>query len=221
MLRNWQTLALCSLLTTTVFVQVPAPAVAQEPKEKDQSLQERLERLATAIDLNFKALKAEIGELNKKLTDDAVKQSLEVNKAKEKINNIETALGEIQRDLLALWKRVEMPAGTDKAAMDGIKSKLETIEQAVLKLQPTTKQISLSPPVAPPSGRVMLINLYGEELLFIVNQKPHRVPPGATMPLENLPAGPLTYEVFSQFWGLQPRRTTNLAANETFTLTAR
>src|SRR5439155_50355 len=83
-------------------------------------------------------------------------------------------------------------SGIDKASVEEIKSKLGAIEQAILKLQPSTSRIALSPPAPSSSGRVVLVNLYPEMLLFVVNQKSYRVAPGANVPVDNVPAGGLT-----------------------------
>jgi hypothetical protein len=69
-------------------------------------------------------------------------------------------------------------------------------------------------------GRLVLSNLYMEDMLFIINGKAHRIAPGETMPIETFPAGPVTYEIVSPTWGLRARRTTTLAAGEKMTLTA-
>jgi hypothetical protein len=98
-----------------------------------------------------------------------------------------------------------------------------SIEEAIRKLratEPTTGRIALSPP--PSTGRVVLSNMYHEVMLFVINDKSHRVAPGAMAVLDNIPAGALSYEAISPTWGLvRARSTATLPANETFTLTAR
>ena len=79
----------------------------------------------------------------------------------------------------------------------------------------------MSPSVPTSTGRVVLVNLYPEELLFRINDKNYRVAPGTNLPVENVPAGTFTYEVISGFYGLLKHSTSPLASNETFTLTAR
>lgn len=253
MLRNWKTLALCSLMTTTVFVQVPVPVAAGEKDNKEllqridtfqESVKKSFERLDThqeSVKKSFESVTADIGGIKadlqgqkgdlKKirddidiLKDDGLKQRLDLASANSKIKQIESALEKIRTDLDTLRNREPsaVQSGIDKASVEEIKAKLGAIEQAILKLQPPTSRIALSPPPsASPAGRVMLVNLYPEELLFLINQKSYRVAPGSNLPLENVPAGALNYEVISGTWGLRARSTTNLAPNETFTLTAR
>ena len=59
-----------------------------------------------------------------------------------------------------------------------------------------TEHKSFSPPIASNVGRVMLTNLYGERMLFVVNGRSYAVDPGAVTQLYNMPVGPMTYEVF-------------------------
>jgi hypothetical protein len=225
MLRNWKTLAWCSLLTTTVFVQVPAPAMADEKEvlERIASLQKTVKDSFEGVQSEIKALKAEIGsqkEALKKFKDDNIEQALGLNR---KVKDLETALDLIRVDVDVLRKREGFSdkAGLDRSGLEDIRTKLGSIEHALLKLQPSTSRTSMSPSVTAPTGRVVLVNLYPEELLFRINDKNIRVAPGANFPLEGIPAGSLSYEVISGIWGLRARNTTTLASNETFTLTAR
>ncbi len=235
MLRNWKSLALVSLMTATVSVQVPAPATAGDKDNK--ALLERLDVLQETIKKSFEGVSAEIGGIKADLKaqkgdlktirddidvlkDDGLKQRLDMANANGKIKQIETALDKIRSDLEALRVRESLPSkpGLDKASVDEIKMKLGGIEQAILKLLPSTNRIAMSPPSS--TARVVLVNLYPEELLFLINQRPYRVAPGANLPAE-VPAGTLNYEVISGTWGQRAKNSTTLAPNETFTLTAR
>ncbi len=223
MLRNWKTLALYSLLTTTVVVAKTAPAVAD-----DQVILERIASLQKTINDSTDLMKGEIKSLNEKfdaqhkaidkIKNNATDLGLSLNK---RIEDIERALVLIRDDL----NNRKPDSFTDKSALDktgidDIRAKLGNIEQAILKLQPPSNRVSLSPPVAA-SGRVVLVNLFSEDVLFVVNQVPYRVAPGSNRPIENVIAGNLNYELIAQPWGQVGRNTTRLAANETLTLTAR
>jgi hypothetical protein len=228
MLRNWKTLALCSLLTTTVFVQVPAPAAADEKAvlERIDSLQKTIKDSFDGVQVDIKGLKAGLGSQKddlQKVKDDSALQGLGLNKIAAKVKDIETTLEQIRLDLEALRKREPYSdkAPTDRAGLEDIRTKLGSIESALLKLQPSTSRTSMSPSLPASTGRVVLVNLYPEELLFRINDKNYRVGPGTNLPVENVPAGNLTYEVISGFYGLLKHSTSPLAANETFTLTAR
>lgn len=176
MLRNWKSLTLTSALTTTLFLQVSAPAVAD-----DKAVLERIESLD------------------------------------KKIKDLESGLNLIRADLDALRKR---DLSSDKPGLEDIKGKLAAIERALLKLQPSSVRSSMSPPAAMPMGRVVLANLYPEDMFFVVNNRRFRVLPGSNVPLDNVPAGVLNYEVISSATLLGTRHATALAPNQTLMLTA-
>jgi hypothetical protein len=106
----------------------------------------------------------------------------------------------------------------DKAMMDTLKA----IQDGIAKLAPTQKRSSAYPAngTATNTGRVMLVNQYSDELLFIVNGVGHRLPPQTSKLVENIPVGALGIEVFSSRFGVFNRQATTLAGGETFTLTA-
>ncbi|MBI3410679.1 MAG: hypothetical protein HY040_20270 [Planctomycetes bacterium] len=221
MLSNWKTLAVCSLLAATPFV---APPAVLAGGEKDKVL-EKLENLDKGLAKAFEGIARDMDDIKtqmKKLREkDLIDHRLDVARDVEaKMNVVSKGLTELRTafDLLKARIPVEFPAGADKTAMEDIRTKLAAIEQALGKLAPTEKRVALA---SPQIGRVVLVNLYPEELLFVVNQKTYRVGPNMTAAVDNLPTGALTYEVVSPTWGLRARNTTNLAANETFTLTAR
>lgn len=246
MLRNWKMLAFCSLMASAAPVLPPTPVFAQGVDES--KVLERLDKLEKSITASIKALsddvsgvRIELGKLKIDVADskvdiDFVKKAVDSLKT-EKLNlriDLEKQIASIRGDLEGLRNQIRnLPSGanppipappvTDKSGLDDIKAKLGSIEQAILKLQPSQNRIALAPPspAAASTGRVLLINLHSEELLFVVNQKTHRVAPGASVPLDAVPSGSLSYEVLSPTWGLRARNTTSLAANETFTLTAR
>ena len=157
------------------------------------------------------------------LNDDGVKQRLGETKANAKIKQIEGALEKIRTELNVLRNREPTIAktGVDNGSVEEITTMLGSIAQALLKLQPSTNRIAMSSPSTSATGRVVLVNLYPEELLFVVNHKKYRVAPTASMPIDMVASGPLNYEVISGMWGLRAKNTTTLAPNETFTLTAR
>jgi hypothetical protein len=216
MLKNWKTLALCSLLAATPLA---SPAVAQAG-EKDKIL-EKLESMDKALGKAFAEFAKDIDKIKAEIKNlrevDLVNQRLEI------AQDVTAKMKEVAREVadlrIAFNLLKSLPAGIDKVTIDDIRTKLAAIEQAIIKLGPTEKRLALSPPTQ--VGRVVLVNLYPEELLFIVNQKRYRVDPNATMTLDNIPAGVLSYEVLSATWGQRARSTTTLAANETFSLTAR
>lgn len=221
MLNNWKTLAFCSIFTASA---VAAPPVLAGEKDNKEVL-ERLDKMEKALKQDFKAVQGEMesirGDLKKIKEEELLDQRLKLASSSVKLADLEKTVAKLQSDLELLRKRIptEFPVGPDRATIEDVKAKLGAIEQAILKLAPTEKRLALSSPTQ--IGRVLLVNLYAEELLFVVNQKPYRVAPNTTVALDNIPAGQLGYEVLSATWGQRAKSTTALAANETFTLTAR
>lgn len=108
--------------------------------------------------------------------------------------------------------------------MDETRGSLKALQDAVAKLAAAeaSQRLSMSPPngTIANTGRVMLVNLYSEELLFIINGASYRVPANKSRMIENVPTGTLRYEVFADRWGSLENRITTLAAGDTFTLSA-
>ena len=231
MIRTWKTLALYSLLAVAP-VAAPTPLVAGG-QDDAAKLQKQFEDLRKLLDTAVKSIKAASDGIDAiktdvtKLQEDVTTLKTARLAADIKVENLEKQLGNVQADVNFLKRELAKQAAgagasVDRALMDEMKKHLVAIEQAILKLQPgetTSKRIALSPPA--PTGRVVLTNLYHEDMLFVINQKAHRVQPGKALALEAIPAGTVEYEVLSESFGLRARNRTNLPANETFTLTAR
>ena len=220
MIRNWKSLELAALLAAA-FTAQPVLLAGGEGKEKTVDAKAVLERLETMDKAIGKAFK-EVGETLDVLKGNGLKMKVDLDKVMAKVDTLEESLTKLQADLEKLKKRVptEQPsvAPFDKASLDEIKSRLVDIEKAITKIQGASR-IALSPPN---TGRIQLMNMYPEELLFVINGKNYRVEPNRTMFLENHPAGSFTYEVIApRVYGLITRKTVSLDPNETFTITAR
>lgn len=238
MLRHWKMLALYSL--TVVTLSQPAPVIAGDDKKP---LLDRLDKLDQAIGEAFKNIRSDLMLINKEigsfkdqlgklqgevsgLQGDALKTKFVLDGLTGKLDSLDGQVGKLQRDLDALRKRLDsepsrFTPALDKADLDDLKARLSAIERAILSLQPGTTRTALSPGLEGGKiGRVMLVNNYPEELLFIINSREFRVPAMTAQPVDGVPAGALTYEAISPTWGLRARRTTSLGSGETFTLTA-
>jgi hypothetical protein len=224
MLRTWKSLALYSLLTSTVYVQVPAPVHAQDID--GAAIKKSLDGLQKTIDDSVADVKKDIKELRrdyealKKIKDNADNDWLTLNR---KIEEIEKSLKAIRNEMDGIRNAPPPVAksGIDKDSVEDIKKQLVAIEQAILKLMPSGPgRISLASPApnVPTTGRVVLMNNYTEDLLFIINGKGHRVAPGTNRPIE-VGAGNIVYEVVSS-WGPTSPKTITLAPNDNLILTA-
>jgi hypothetical protein len=214
MLRTWKSLEWAALLAVAVTAQ-PVLFAGEKEKEKPdiKSVLERLDNMDRAIAKAFK----EVSETLDLLKGNDIKMRIDLDKVVAKVETLEDKLTKLHADLDKLKKRVpvEQPS---LAGVDDLKFRLEKIEQALGKMQGANR-IALSPPN---TGRIQLINMYPEELLFVVNGKTYRVEPNRSMFLENHPAGAFTYEVIApRVYGLITRKTSSLDPNETFTITAR
>jgi len=212
MLRNWKSLELATLLAAAFTAQ---PVLfAGEGGKKDVDAKAVLERL----EIMHKATAKTLGEITKDLTflkgDHVVMQE----ELKNKIGKVEEKLAKLQSDLEKLKKQDPSINPIDKANFEEIRNRLGQIEQTIAKMQAPSR-IALAPPN---TGRIMLVNLYPEELLFVINGRTYRVPANRTMPLESHPAGTFTYEVIApRFYGRVAQKTSTLDPNETYTITAR
>ena len=205
MLRNWKTLELAALLAAAFTAQPVLFAGEKEPDLK--AVIKRLDAMDKSLAKAFEKIAEDLTIL--KGNDLAAK--VDVDKLIAKLESLTDGMTKLQSDVDKLKKRAEV------AGLDEIKAKLGQIERDIAKMK-NSNRVSLFPPN---TGRVMLVNLYPEELLFVVNGRNYRVPPNRTMPLENHPAGVLTYEVIAQRFGLITTKTSTLDPNETFTITAR
>ena len=115
----------------------------------------------------------------------------------------------------------------DKAFMEElreIRSSIKSLEEKIARMGPTEQRVSGYPnggaAVASKTGKVVLINFYSADVLYVINGVTYKLPPGSTKVVENVPAGDLRYEVAADRWGLLESRTTTLVPNDTFTLVA-
>jgi hypothetical protein len=216
MLRNWRTFVLPSFVVAALVTQPAAAGEAPPAKDRLKPIQDQLEALKRSLEKSFRDVGEDMTELRK-----------QVNGLREERKTLElslqTQIADLKTELNALKKR--LPSGAalypaaDKGALEEIRSKLAQMEHTLERLQSPPPRVALSP--AAQTGRVLLVNTYPSQMLFIVNGQSHRVAPGATLALENLPAGSVSYEAIAEGWGPVRRSTTNLAANETLTLVAR
>src|SRR5207245_1596913 len=102
-----------------------------------------------------------------------------------------------------LTKRLDTPT-TDKAVLETLKA----IQDGLAKLGPIEKRTMAysGNGTSATAGRVMLVNHYGDELLFIINGVGHRVAPNTSKLIEGVPVGAVGVEVFSTRFGVFHRQ---------------
>jgi hypothetical protein len=228
MTRTWKFLSL-SALAALALASASAPAqTGSGDSDKLEAIQKRLEAmnkdLKTAFNnlgIDIKNLKRDVEVLKENDADTGVKLRV----AQDKIGTLERVVNQLRLDIETLQKRLPSVAlsrypAEEKATLEDIRARLERIEELVRRLGTTT----LRPPITTPrpdTGRIVLVNAYPGEVLFLINQKPYRLATNQTATIDNQPAGVFTYEVISETTGSRGPRTRVLAAGETYTLTAR
>jgi hypothetical protein len=233
-----------SLLSAAAVTLAPPPILfAQEGKEPDLAkleksllhhLKAEFKKLETGalaeLGRNVQGVGADVKDLKKNIeTLETAVGTLQTNQLNQKIliENQKKEIDQLADEVRTLRKRLlqDSTASTmDKAAAEEMVKTLRAMQDAIAKFGPTDKRVMMSPPtngVTPTAGRVILQNLYNEDLLFIINGANYRVLPGTSRVIENVPLGPVTYVVHSSRWGPLANRTTTLtAAENTFNLTA-
>jgi len=228
MMRNWKLLGLSSLVAVAL-ASSPAPAGEKDetPTQGDRikSVHEELRGLRKLVQKALDQIGADMTDVKQDLKALKANQddtALKLRDAQNKITDFGKQVDQLRLDVETLRKRGDVslyPPPGDKAALDDIKARLGDIEAALQRLQPSTT-VTKSPPPAN-TGRLVLVNAYSEELLFLVNQKPYRVAAGATAVLDNLAAGTVNYEVISPTYGLRARNSPFLEPGKSIILTAR
>ena len=215
MIRNWKSLELAALLAAAFTAQpVVFAGEGDGKKEKPVDAKAVLDELR-AMDKGIRETFKKFGKSLDNLKEGYLQTNVELDNVVIRVKNLEKSLANLQADVDKM-KPSSNPI--DKAGLDEIRTKLEKIEQSLAKMQGMSR-IALSPPN---TGRIQLMNMYPEELLFVINGKNYRVEPNRTMFLENHPAGSFTYEVIApRVYGSIVRKTVSLDPNETFTITAR
>jgi hypothetical protein len=236
MMRTWTMLTVAAVLAAAA----PLPATAGEADVKKQltELNSKLDAISKQLEAlaakpSAEVILAEIKKLDNKLSGqiDKVKNDLkgDMEVLKDKQFNQGLALARVSErlqlleDMMKLRRElpdVAVPSITlDKVALDDIRNRLAKIETALVAPSASVGRVSAFGPsgiISSGVGRVQLINLYSEPVRFTVNDRPYRVNAGETVQLDGVPAGTLTYDVFSDRWGvLRTRTTTTLLPNET------
>ena len=245
MIRTWDNLAKYSMMLTALAA-VPTmpvmpqayaqptlqPAAQPQPPAIDYSKQiDALTQAVNRLTNDVNKLK-EIDDRIEAVRTDVSKQIAKIKVEPHDDSEIKLQLASIQKTLKFLLENPQAApavpgAGIPAAAANTsrIETELVSIKDAILKLRPN-ERVALSAPDLPTpalpakSARVILVNLYDKDLWLWVNEKPHRVAKQTTFTIENVSPGNTKIEVKSQdetYHRVNP----SLAANETYTLTAR
>src|SRR5262249_38549795 len=175
-------------------------------KAIQNDLVEMNKRLAKA----FEGISKDISELQKDVKALQASEAGLKLKLKNAVNRI-AALEKQVGDMKKVPPDVTLEGPTQDVVED-IAGRLERIEK---KLANGGQVQAKASPLPAATGRVVLVNLHPEQLLFVVNGRNYRVGSGAPMVLDRFPAGAFTYEMISPTWGLRARATSTVPAGET------
>jgi hypothetical protein len=200
MMRNWTMLKLSSVMAVALAA---SPAVAG-PTENPGPAQ----------------TEDKLKELDKKLDALAKKFDALIDGLKEKDESITYLFSMVNKRIDALRREIDEMKGSSKSmypgnAYDEILKSLKNIEGALKIGGPS---VSYRPPTV---GRIQLANMYGEEMLFVINGVGFRVAPFTTRIIENQPAGVFTYEVISGTYGSRAKNSPTLLPGDTYTITVK
>jgi hypothetical protein len=229
MMRNWKMLTMYSLLSAAAVSLAPPPVVAfaEDPKKEPAKVldEKALKEISEAIRAELK--KFEEGPLTKldgkveeiKTSVGTLKTDVAGLQAEQNRQKLQIEQQKMLIDLLA--KKLEAAPSTPTVDKDFVEA-MKGIKEVIARLAPAKERTMMSPPEtgAASTGRVMLVNFYDGELLFIINGATHRVPGGSWKAIENFPAGPVNVEVAADRFGLFNRQVATLAPGKTYTLTA-
>jgi hypothetical protein len=101
-----------------------------------------------------------------------------------------------------------------QADIDLLKRQVLQLQQDLASLRGAPRVSAYAAPAT--TGRVQLINTYPLPRTVILNGRSYRLPPGSEQFVDNLPAGPFSFEVLE--YHLEPQVRT-LAAGQTYTIT--
>jgi hypothetical protein len=246
MIRTWDNLAKYSMMLTAMaampvtpivpqaFAQ-PMPQVLQPPPQApavDYSKQiDALTQAVNRLTTDVNRLK-EIDDKLEAVRTDVSKQIARIKVEPHDDSEIKLQLAAIQKTLKFLLENPQaapvaapgVAAAPSPANTTRIESELVSIKEAILKLRPNDR-LALSPPdMTPPAivktARIVFVNLYDKDLYLWVNDKKHRVEAQKTITVEGVAPGAANIDVKSDD-KVYHHASPTLAANETYTLTAR
>ncbi|MBI3822341.1 MAG: hypothetical protein HY289_06645 [Planctomycetes bacterium] len=175
-------------------------------------------------------IRTELRSEIKKLENGALKEltsKLEEARLRHKLDSesYQKQIDKLTGDIASLQKKLADGPSTpqfDKGFIEETRSDLKSIKDALAKIGPTETRKMMAAPIngGAKLGRVMIVNLYHDDLLFLINGKDFVIPAGRSRLLEEIPVGTVQYRVHSARWGKLVDQSTTLAAGETFTLTA-
>jgi hypothetical protein len=226
MLSNWNVVKWSSLLAAVLAVN-NVPAVAQDGTQELKDLKKSVEDVGKKLDelKSVESLRADIKTLSTNQAEAALAQESLKARTKElemQVGAIIKGLEKLEAFVGGLQKELEKAGGRDVRLYPpdkaGIDERLSKIEAALDRLDQA--RTARAAPITD-AGRILLVNSYPEEMLFVINGVPHRVQPYTTKVLDNQQPGRFSYEVISGTYGPRGTNQPLLEPGKTYTITVR
>jgi hypothetical protein len=138
---------------------------------------------------------------------------------KDDLQAIQRQLNEIRKKLEDLRTVQDLERAMDSVTFQVFERRLQRLEEAVARMATVTRTTSGFTPDLAGSGTIRLRNRSGYMATIVVNGQPYPVPAYETRLIQGMPAGPFTYEVSANGFGIiQPLVNRTLLANREFTI---
>jgi hypothetical protein len=140
------------------------------------------------------------------------------------MKRISESLESIVAELKGMRTDLNTGAAGNQIQLRGLNEKIASLEKAMTAMRDQIKFYQPAPAPSPGTtttdklplvGRIRLRNDFVNPVSVVVNGKSYRLDPGQSDTLNNIPAGPFSFEII----GIQGRKQEMLAANETYTIT--
>jgi hypothetical protein len=233
MTRNWKALGLAALLAAAVC----APQARPADPEKPNSVQDQLKDIHAALqqmNQNFQHMANDLRDMGvrgaraaqeiRDLQDRVSLIEQELRSQRRMLSAVQAATQDVRdlQDRLALAPRPALPGPADRQAFSftptqDLRNLEERLAALEARLNSDERRFSFTPEApARRTGTLRLENHSPYEATFTVNGNPYPVPAFATRLVQSVPAGPFTFEIAAEGFGvIRPATTGTVSAGAT------
>jgi hypothetical protein len=157
-----------------------------------------------------------------KFKGDPVEERLEkkLMEMQETLLKTLTKLGDtISPELAALRKENQLLKDRLTDSVNKLQAQIDTLQTDLEQIKKGTGQVRIAKAL-PTTGKLLLVNEYPEDLVFYVNQRGYTVKAGTSAQINDVPAGPFTYVLWSPRFSTTAPTTSMMDPNQTLTLRA-
>jgi hypothetical protein len=140
--------------------------------------------------------------------------------ASEDLKRVLKELKELREELADQRKGRDLERQELRGVLNELRGRIDSLERRVDRMPSASTRGALSiTPAASRAGRLRLDNRLGVRALVTIDGVLYDVPPLTVREVRDHPAGPFTYEVTADGFGVTAPRRRTLASGETWTLT--